>query len=86
MQRFLRRDGEDAFSSENSFMYGRSTADQQIEAWWSVLKKQCTNFRINKFTDMHANAMLDYSDPFQREPLRFSFMDVIQKNLYRIVS
>ena len=39
MQRFLRRDGEDAFSSVNSFMYGRSIADRLIEAWCSVLKK-----------------------------------------------
>ena len=35
---------------------------------------------------MQANAMLDCSDPFQRESLRFSFMDVIQKDLDRIVS
>ena len=80
IQRSLRT-GDDAFAGENSFMYERSTANQRIEAWWSILRKQCTNFWINKFKDMQSASLLDVSDPFQKEALRFSFMNLIQQDL-----
>ena len=38
IQRFYRRDSEDEFSGEKSFIYGRSTANQRIEAWWGRLR------------------------------------------------
>ena len=39
IQRFLRRNDEDSFGGEKSFMYGKSTSNQRIESWWSFLRK-----------------------------------------------
>ena len=52
MQRFFRRDGNDAFSGEKSFLYGRSVSNQRIEAWWSYLRKTDTNWWMNYFKDL----------------------------------
>ena len=41
VQIFLRRNHTDSFAGERSFLYGRSTANQRIEGWWSTLRKQC---------------------------------------------
>jgi hypothetical protein len=42
LQRFFRRSSEDDFARDKSFMYGRSTSNQRIEAWWGLLRKGCT--------------------------------------------
>jgi hypothetical protein len=52
MQHFFRRDGNDAFSQEKSFLYGRSVSNQRIEAWWSYLRKTDTNWWMNYFKDL----------------------------------
>ena len=39
IQRFLRRDCEDAFSGFKSFFYGKSVSNQRIEAWWSTRRR-----------------------------------------------
>lgn len=39
MQRFFRQLDSDGFSGNKSFMYGRSTSNQRIEAWWGRLFK-----------------------------------------------
>ena len=38
IQKFIRRNGDDEFAGLNSFLYGRSTGSQRIEAWWSILR------------------------------------------------
>ena len=45
-QQFFRRLGRDDFGAEKSFIYGRSTANQRIEAWWGILRKQCSDWWI----------------------------------------
>lgn len=49
MQRFLRRDGIDSVAGDKSFLYGTSTSNQRIEAWWSILKKSRTWCMVDKF-------------------------------------
>ena len=39
IQRFLRRADRDSVSGIKSFIYGPSTSNQRIEAWWSFFKK-----------------------------------------------
>ena len=39
-QRFFRQSSEDSFAGDKSFMYGRSTSNQRIESWWSILLKK----------------------------------------------
>ncbi len=36
IQRFFRRSDDDGFAAEKSFLYGKSTTNQRIEAWWSI--------------------------------------------------
>lgn len=66
IQRHLRRNHEDLFAGHSSCVFGRSTANQRIESWWSVLRKTCTNFWINKFKDMQSLGLLNTDDPFQK--------------------
>ena len=58
LQRFFRREHGDAFSGVRSFRYGSSTANQRIEAWWSILRRSRTNWWINYFKDMIDEAFL----------------------------
>ena len=44
VQRFFRRECGDAFSEVRSFRYGSSTANKQMEAWWSILRQSRTNW------------------------------------------
>lgn len=44
LQPFLRRDGEDCFSGENSFMYGKSTSNQVCI---SLFIYKLTNFQLS---------------------------------------
>lgn len=39
MQKFLRRNHDDAQSGENSFIYGKSTHNQKKEWFWGILRK-----------------------------------------------
>ena len=34
------------------FIYGQSTAHQRIAAWWSTLRKQCSDWWIKHFKDL----------------------------------
>lgn len=52
IQRFLRRDDADHFAKEKSFMYGKSVANQRIEAWWSFQRRWGINWWINYFKDL----------------------------------
>ena len=45
-QRFFRRSSSDEFSGEKCFMYGKSTSNQRIEAWWGRLKQGCAEWWI----------------------------------------
>ena len=51
-QQFFRQLARDNFGVEKSFMYGRSTANQRIEAWWGILRKQCSDWWIKYFKDL----------------------------------
>ena len=84
IQRYLRRDGDDEFAGEESYMEGRSTANQRIEAWWAILRKQCVNFWMNLFKDMMFNGLLNTADNIHVHALRFCFMRLIAKDIERV--
>ena len=81
IQRFYRRFQVDEFSGEKSFMYGRSTSNQRIEAWWGILRKSCTDWWIRYFKDLRDMGLYNDDGEFERECLKFCFMQVIQKEL-----
>ncbi|PIK37152.1 hypothetical protein BSL78_26008 [Apostichopus japonicus] len=49
LQVALRWHHEDGRAKENSFLYGRSTANQRIECMWSQLRRMSMNYWINLF-------------------------------------
>lgn len=74
MQRFLK---EMTDSNSPAFLYGRSTANQRIESWWSQLRNHNAQFWINLFEKLKADGYYDglYLD---KSVLQFCFMDLIQ--------
>ena len=65
-QRFYRRFQVDEFSGEKSFMYGHSTSNQQIEAWWGILRKSCTDWWIRYFKYLRDMGLYNDDDEFER--------------------
>ncbi|KAL4008606.1 hypothetical protein ACER0C_002458 [Sarotherodon galilaeus] len=48
----LRSDHGDELAGAHSHMYGTSTTNQRIESWWSLFRKQRTQFWIKLFSDL----------------------------------
>ena len=84
IQRFFRRSADDDFRGEKSFMYGRSVANQRIEAWWSILLKQCTDWWIKYFKDLRDRGLFSDEDIIHRECLKFCFMDLLGNELHKV--
>ena len=83
IQPFLRRDHDDMFSGNDSFIYGKSTGNQRIESWWSILRRQNANYWMNLFKDMITIGLFNPSDPIHIHCIRFCFMHLISNDLTR---
>lgn len=81
IQQFLRLDSSDSFAAEKSFMYGKSTSNQRIEAWWSQLRRGGTDWWIRFFKEFRDNGLYCDHDLVHVECLRFCFMDILQQEL-----
>jgi len=81
VQRYFREKFDDPYSGEKSFVFGRSTSNQRIEAWWSKLRIYSSQFWINFFKDMIDDGTLDTSNVLAVECLRFCFTRIIQNEL-----
>jgi len=84
VQRYLRKDDNDHFSGGKSFLYGKSIANQRIEAWWSILRKSNTSWWINYFKDMRDSGEFNANDPLEQNCLQFCFMQIIQNELHQV--
>ena len=65
-------------------IFGRSTANQRIEAWWNILKKNTLHEYISFFRDMIDQGMYDTSDDLHREAIRYFFGSIITSNLAKV--
>ena len=81
MQRFFYPGSPDYLSS---FMYGKSTSNQRIEAWWSYLRRYFLQWWMNKFKDLRDSGYFDDTDPIQVECLRFCYYGIIQDELHGV--
>lgn len=86
IQRFLRNNSNDSFACDKSFMYGRSVSNQRIEAWWSQLRRGCTDWWMQHFKELRENGLYCDSNPVQVDCLRFSYMDLIRDDLHRFAN
>lgn len=83
IQRFFRRDANDVFAGEKSFMYGKSVSNQRIEAWWGQLRKGCADWWITYFKDMRDRGLYCDSNIIHVQCLRFCYMSILQDELHR---
>ena len=65
IQRFIRKNAEDLISNKNSFVYRSSLGSQQMECWWSILRRSRVNWWINVFKDMSAENFVDTRLPVE---------------------
>ena len=84
MQRFFCRLSQDDLVGNRSFMYGRSTSYKRTEAWWSLLRKACTDWWIRFFKDMRDQGLYNDDNVIHRECLKFCFMDILQTELHGV--
>ena len=80
IQRYFRRNVNDSSCGQRSFLFGPSTSNQRIEAWWSIFKRNRCIWWINFFKDF-CNEGLDVSLNHHLECLRFCFVGLLQTEL-----
>jgi hypothetical protein len=83
IQRFFRDDSHDSFAGYKSFMYGRSVANQRIEAWWSQLRRKCAGWWINHFKDLRDSGVFCDANIIHTECLKCCYMPVLRNELQR---
>lgn len=81
LQTALRYDDGDSMSGMNSFITGRSTANQRIERFWVNLRHGFAVSWRNYFKDMVERGLLRTDDPVHLECLRYCFLPLIQRDL-----
>lgn len=81
LQPLFRRECSDSFGGLKSFIYGKSSANQRIEAWWSLLRKGCIDWWMCMFKDLRDRGLYDGHNAVHNQCLQFCFMDLIQKEL-----
>lgn len=59
------------------FLYGRSTHNQRIEAWWSILRKHSAQFWMNLFQMLKEDNLFDGSF-LDVALIQYCFMDIVQ--------
>lgn len=71
----------DLFHETNSrrppFLYGKSTHNQRIEAWWSILRKHSAQFWMNLFQMLRDDNLFDGTF-LDKSLIQYCFMDLIQ--------
>ena len=80
-QRFFRRNHSDSNSGHDSFRYGPSTRNQRIESWWSIFRKNRSDWWISFFKDLCDSDAYDPSTPAHVECARFCFGGILQTEL-----
>ncbi|CAH0551685.1 unnamed protein product [Brassicogethes aeneus] len=71
-------------SQKPAFLYGRSTANQRIESWWCILRKQNVQYWINLFQTLKEEGL--FNGTFvDKSLIQFCFMTLIQDELDQVV-
>ncbi|XP_055073955.2 uncharacterized protein [Misgurnus anguillicaudatus] len=80
VQRYLRRGDADPLAGERSFIYGKSTANQRIESWWGILRKECVDLWLKYFHQIKDEGYFDGSF-LDKNLVLFCFLGLIQEEL-----
>ena len=85
MQRFLHRnDHELSGGIDATFQYGKSISNQRFEAFWSQLRRSCTDWWIRYFRQLVDIGEYDITENVQVECMKFVCMRLIQQELDQI--
>ena len=84
IQKMFRSDDRDGLAGGKSFIQGKSTANQRIEAFWSKLRQGCGGWWMNFFKDLRDSGTYKDYDLLHRECLKFCFMPVLRQELYSV--
>lgn len=71
-------------SGDCRVLYGKSTANQRIESWWSFLKRMCLSWWINLFKDLMSTGVLDNSENIEIEAVRYFFGELLRDELKNV--
>lgn len=82
----LRFHHQDNFAGYNSFIVGKSTHNQRIEAFWVQLQRLVTGYYMELFKKLQAENLLNIKNKLQIECLRYSYGHLIQYELNCAVS
>ncbi len=82
LQQFFRSLADDSFTGDKSFMYGKSTSNQRIEAWWSQLHKCNADWWMKYFKDLPDTGIYCDAEFIQEQCLKFCYMKIFQNELY----
>ena len=64
-------------NAERRFLYGASTLNQRIEAWWAMLRKECLHFWIQLFRQLKEDGEFS-GNWLDKNLIRYCFMELIQ--------
>lgn len=84
MQKLLRMNQGDNLAGHNSFIQGKSSANQRIESYWSKLRQGGGGWWMDFFKDLRDSGIFRDHDLLHRECLRFCFMNVLRKELHDV--
>ena len=70
----------------SSFLFGKSTSNQRIEAWCSFFRRRFLQIWMNLFKDMRDEGLYDDSNVFHVECLVFYFYGIIQDELSKTMT
>ncbi|CAH0561750.1 unnamed protein product [Brassicogethes aeneus] len=70
-------------SERPSHIKGRSTANQRIESWWSILRKENAQYWINLLESIRDEGLFTGSY-LDKALIQFCFMDIVQSELDEI--
>lgn len=62
---------------EDSFIYGTSTANQRIESWWGILRRQCVQLWMDRFEALKDGGYFE-GDIVDKALVQFCFTNVVQ--------
>ena len=68
LQRYFLRSTD---SGNSCFMFGSSSANQRIEAWWSIMRRSRMNWWMNFFKDLRDEGHFDWRIGYHVDALRF---------------
>ncbi|XP_060912008.1 uncharacterized protein LOC132988566 [Labrus mixtus] len=78
IQVFMRRDGLDRRAAEQSHIGGASTANQRIESWWGVMRKEGIEYWIQLLGELKDQGLF-WGDFLDKALSQFCFMNIIQE-------